>query len=190
MASIVKSISVPPANVPQRLGFSVWARGAPKQYLSEYGSKLKKAISSADGYITTVALVDDVLPRVILNRPMEVQQELNEMYLTQLPLLGFDEVHLVSTFLGPCGLWDILKHGLCCSTSEFQKLLPQSKKGDPNSLTLDELSAFLWHVRVIEVALEIFNLSGFVAGIRSEFFYLTCRRLTKPFSVYFLGNEP
>lgn len=189
MASVVKSISVPEVHVPQRLGFSVWARGAPKSYLRAYGSEAKEVISGADGHVTTIALVDDILPRVTLNRTDAAQQEFSDMYLTQLPALGFDEVHLVSKFLGSCDFWDILKHGLGCSTSEFHKLLPQSKKGDLDGLTLDELSAFLWHVRVVEVALDLFDLTGFVAGIRSEFFYLTCRRLTKPFSIYFLGNE-
>ncbi len=186
MATLAKTIAA--AESAQRLGFSVWARSEPKSYLCEYGERAKNLLRSESRAISMIALVDDVLPQLTLGRSREQQREYNEKFLTMLPTLGFDDVHLISDFLDQNDFWSILKNGMGCSTSEFYKLLPQSKKGDIDNLKLDEVISFLWHVRVIEVSMELFDLSGFVAGIRSEYFYLTCRHLLKPFSVYFLAT--
>lgn len=185
MASLVKSIVAPELAKHHRLAFSLWAYGAPKPYVRLYGAEAKANIASQGGDVSIIALVDDVLPRVMLNRTRTAQQEFSDMYLRQLPPLGFDEVHLVSEFMEHCNFWDLLKHGLSCSTSEFQKMLPKSKKGHFEDLSLQELPIFLWHVRVIEASLEAFDLSGFVTGIGSEFFYLACKHLLRPFDIYF-----
>jgi len=88
------------------------------------------------------------------------------------------------TALGAC-----LSYATKVTVSEFWKLLPQSKKNTSDNLTLVEMVGFLWHIHVLGIALNEFQLTGLLAGIRSEFFYLTARKLLPPHDVYFINTS-
>ncbi len=172
-----------------RLGFSVWARNLPKDYLSVYPKAAQEVQKEekSDG-VSLCALVDDIWPRVILSRTHEEQRNISDHYTARLPELGFHEVRFASDFMKETVLGACLTHATRVTISEFWKLLPQNKKNIPDNLTLVEVIGFLWHINVLESALKEFRLTGLLAGIRSEFFYLTARKLLPPHDVYFLNT--
>ncbi len=178
-----------PSNV-LRLGFSVWARNPPKDYLSIYPKAAEEARKKAGSEnVSLSALVDDVWPMVSLSRTYKEQQNISDRFIALLPDLGFDEVHLVSDFVKDVALGAYLPFATRVTVSEFWKLLPQSKKSTLDNLTLNEILGFLWHIHVLETALGKFRLTGLLAGIRSEFFYLTARKLLPPHDVYFVNTS-
>ncbi|SRR6056297_1978449 len=173
-----------------KFGFSIWARKPPKNYLSIYPKaiqKIRKKEKSNDIFL--YALVDDVLPKVVLSRTHEEQQKISEHYINLLPNLGFHEVHLVSNFVKKTALEVCLSYANGITVSEFWKLLPQSKKKFSDNLTLAEAFGFLWHIHVLKAAFDEFQLTGLLAGIRSEFFYLIARKLLPPHDVYFINTS-
>ncbi|MDB5265597.1 MAG: hypothetical protein JWM39_310 [Parcubacteria group bacterium] len=185
---ITSSIYTVPIVPLQRLGFSVWARGAPKPYLATYPQAAKSLIGeNAITEVKVVGLVDDIWPLILYSRTDEEQSQISQEYLTNLPQLQFDEVYLVSTFVDVSEYWEYLQYSLKFSTSQFLKLLPKSK-GTIDDLRSSEIIGFLWHLHVIRVAMEKFGLNGFLAGIRSEYFYLAARQALPPFSVFFLST--
>jgi len=185
--SICESLHTPP-NV-LRLGFSVWARNPPKGYLSIYPKAAEEARKRAESEnVSLCALVDDVWPMVALSRTHREQQNISDQF-ALLPDLGFHEVHLVSDFVKDVALGAYLPHATRVTVSEFWKLLPQSKKTISDNLTLNEILGFLWHIHVLEIALGEFQLTGLLVGIRSEFFYLTARKLLPPHDVYFVNTS-
>lgn len=179
----------PPPKV-LRLGFSVWARNPPKDYLSTYPKVAEEARKRAGSdNVSLCALVDDVWPMVALSRTHKEQQNISEHFITMLPDLGFHEVHLVSDFVKDVTLGACLQYATRITVSKFWKLLPQSKKTISDNLTLNEILEFLWHIHVLEIALREFQLTGLLVGIRSEFFYLTARKLLPPHDVYFVNTS-
>ena len=186
--SICASSYTPPSTL--RLGFSVWARNPPKDYLSVY-AKAAEEVRKKSGLknVSLCALVDDVWPMVTLSRTHKEQQSISDQFVALLPDLGFHGVHLVSDFVKDATLGAYLPHATKVTTSEFWKLLPQSKKTLSEKLTLDETLGFLWHVRVLEIALGEFRLTGLLAGVRSEFFYLTARKLLPRHDVHFVKTS-
>ncbi len=173
-----------------RLGFSVWARNPPKDYLSVYPRAAQEVRNEMESdAIFLCALVDDIWPRVMLSRTRQEQQNISDLYTSLLPDLGFHEVHLASGFMEETALGTYLSYATKITVSEFWKLLPQSKKDISNNLTLVEVVGFLWHIYVLENALNKFKLTGLLAGIRSEFFYLTARKLLPPHNVYFVNTS-
>lgn len=173
-----------------RLGFSVWARNPPKDYLSIYpkaAEEVKKRVGSEN--VSLCALIDDVWPMVTLSRTQREQQEISDQFIALLPDLGFHEVHLVSNFMKDIALGTYLPYATKVTLSEFWKLLPQSKKTISDDLTLKEILGFLWHIYVLEIALKEFRLTGLLVGIRSEFFYLIARKLLPPHDVYFVKTS-
>ncbi len=172
----------------QRLGFSVWARGSPKSYLSEY-PELAKALAVNQKFesLKIVALIDDVLPMITLGRNLIEQEKVSKEYTDKMPTFGFDSVHLVSDFVSHDLLWEYLKFATGFTGTEFMKLLPKSKQ-EQGELGLSEIVSFLWHIHVMEIAIDRFQLTGFLAGIRSQFFYLAARKVLTPHDVYFLGT--
>lgn len=186
--SICESPHTPP-NV-LRLGFSVWARNPPKDYLSIYSKAAEEARKRAGSEnVSLYALVDDVWPMVALSRTHREQQNISDRFIALLPNLGFHEVHLVSDFVKDVALGTYLPHAARVTMSEFWKLLPQSKKTILDNLTLNEILGFLWHIHVLEVALGEFRLTGLLVGIKSEFFYLTAHKLLPPHDVYFVNTS-
>jgi hypothetical protein len=188
---IVYSICESPHTPPNvlRLGFSVWARNHPKGYLSIYPKAAEEARKKAGSEnVFLCALVDDVWPMVALSRTPREQQNISDQFIALLPDLGFHEVHLVSDFVKDVALGAYLPNATRVTVSEFWKLLPQSKKNISDNLTLNEILGFLWHIHVLEIALREFRLTGLLAGIRSEFFYLTARKLLPPHDVYFVNT--
>lgn len=181
--------SLTPFNV-LRLGFSVWARNFPKDYLSIY-PKAAEEIREKAGLksVFLCALVDDVWPMVTLSRTYKEQQCISDRFTYLLPDLGFHEVHLVSDFMRNVGLGDYLAYATRVTLCEFWKLLPESKKIISDNLTLVEILGFLWHAHVLKVAFDKFQLTGLLAGIRSEFFYLTVRKLLPPHNIYFVNTS-
>lgn len=178
-----------PPNV-LRLGFSVWARNPPKDCLSIYpkaAEEARKIVGSEN--VSICALVDDVWPMVTLSRTRKEQQNISDRFISLLPDLGFHEVHLVSDFVKDVALGEYLPYATRVTLSEFWKLLPQSKKTISDDLTLTEILGFLWHIHVLEIALGEFRLTGLLVGIRSEFFYLTARKLLPPHDVYFVNTS-
>lgn len=173
-----------------RLGFSVWARNLPKDYLSIYpkaAEEARKIVGSEN--VSLCALVDDVWPMITLSRTRKEQQNISDRFISLLPDLGFHEVHLVSDFVKDVALGEYLPYATRVTLSEFWKLLPQSKKTISDNLTLAEILGFLWHIHVLEIALGEFRLTGLLVGIRSEFFYLTARKLLPPHDVYFVNTS-
>jgi len=188
---IVYSICESPHTPPNvlRLGFSVWARNHSKGYLSIYPKAAEEARKKAGSEnVFLCALVDDVWPMVALSRTPREQQNISDQFIALLPDLGFHEVHLVSDFVKDVALGAYLPNATRVTVSEFWKLLPQSKKNISDNLTLNEILGFLWHIHVLEIALREFRLTGLLAGIRSEFFYLTARKLLPPHDVYFVNT--
>lgn len=186
---IVSSILQSPQVSEQLLGFSVWARNDPKDYLASYPVAAKVIATSHHlKSVGLVALVDDVLPRILEGRTVDQQQEISNLYLAKLPKIGFDQVHLVSAFVPEGHLWGYLRFSTKFTSSQFSKLLPESKRKQ-GELDLFEVAGFLWHLYVLDVALGKFKLTGFLAGIRSEYFYLAARQALKSHSVYFLGTS-
>ncbi len=186
--SICKSSCTPPNIL--RLGFSVWARNPPKDYLSIYPKAAEEARKKAGAEnVFLCALVDDVWPMIALSRTRKEQQNISDRFVALLPNLGFHEVHLVSDFVKDTSLGAYLPYATRVTVSEFWKLLPQSKKTISDKLTLNEILGFLWHIHVLGIALEKFRLSGLLVGIRSEFFYLTARKLLPPHDVYFVNTS-
>ena len=186
--SICESPHTPP-NV-LRLGFSVWARNPPKDYLSIYPKAAEEARKRAGSEnVSLCALVDDVWPMVALSRTHREQQNISDRFIALLPDLGFHEVHLVSDFVKDVALGAYLPHATKVTVSEFWKLLPQSKKTISDNLTLNEILGFLWHIHVLEITLGEFRLTGLLVGIRSEFFYLTARKLLPTHDVYFVNTS-
>lgn len=171
----------------QKLGFSVWARSGPKSYLAEY-PKIAKGLVSDGKFksVKLVAFIDDVLPMITLGRTINEQRGVSKMYLDQMSILGFDSVHLVSDFVSMGQPWEYMKFASAFTSSEFAKLVPKSK-GEKSDLTLSEVVGFLWHLRVMESAMRNFQVTGFLAGIRSQFFYLAARQVLPSHNVYFLG---
>jgi hypothetical protein len=189
---IAYSICESPPSPPKvlRLGFSVWARNLPKDYLSIYpkaAEEVRKRAGSDN--VSLCALVDDVWPMVALSRTYKEQQNISDRFIALLPDLGFHEVHLVSDFVKDVALGAYLPYATKVTVSEFWKLLPQSKKTISDNLTLTEIIGFLWHIHVLKIALGKFQLAGLLAGIRSEFFYLTARKLLPPHDVYFVNTS-
>jgi len=173
-----------------RLGFSVWARNPPKDYLSIYPKAAREVRSEAGSdNVLLCAIVDDIWPRVMLSRTHKEQQNISDHYTTLLPDFGFHEVHLASDFMEETALGACLSYATKVTVSEFWKLLPQSKKNTSDNLTLVEMIGFLWHIHVLGIALNEFQLTGLLAGIRSEFFYLTARKLLPPHDVYFINTS-
>jgi len=172
---------------PLILGFSVWARKSPKEYLSIY-PKVVREIRKNIGVkkILLYALVDNVWPRVVFSRKIEEQQEISDDYLTLLKL-GFDKVVFVSDFVKEDNLMTCLNDTQDVTLSEFWKLLPKSKKEGLGNLTLVEILGFLWQVFVLRKAFAKFRISGLLAGIRSEFFHLTARKLLPSHNLYFVN---
>ncbi len=172
-----------------KLGFSVWARSRPKDYLTIY-PKIAKEIQNEtmSSSFSLCALVDDIWPKTILSRTCGEQQDISSSYITLLPKFGFHEVHLVSEFVKENALEVCLSYATKITISEFWKLLPRSKKEDIENLTLVEMFGFLWHIHVLEIAINKFQITGLLAGIRSEFFYLTARKLLPPHDVYFINT--
>ncbi|MDD3998832.1 MAG: hypothetical protein PHR98_01855 [Candidatus Shapirobacteria bacterium] len=186
--SICKSLCTPPDVL--RLGFSVWARNSPKDYLSIYpkaAEEVQKKIGAKNVFLC--ALVDDVWPIIALSRTHIEQQNISNQFITLLPNLGFHEVHLVSDFVRDVTLGTYLPYATRVTISEFWKLLPQSKKNILDNLTLNEILGFLWHIHVLQIALREFKLTGLLVGIRSEFFYLTARKLLSSCDVYFINTS-
>jgi hypothetical protein len=173
-----------------RLGFSIWAKSLPKNYLSIY-PKAAQNIQKETGSDTVLlcALVDDIWPRLILSRTCEEQQNISDCYIALLPTIGFHEVYLASNFMKKNVLEACLSYSTKVTISEFWKLLPQSKKNIPDNLTLVEIIGFLWHINLLGNALEKYQLTGLLAGIRSEFFYLTARKLLPPHDIYFVNTS-
>lgn len=170
-----------------RLGFSVWARNKPKDYLLKYPEAAREIASKAGaGRVLLYALVDDIWPKLSLSRTHEEQREISLCYSAQLPGLGFDEVHLVSSFVEEMSLGGYWHHASKVSVPEFWKVLPQSKRGEADKLDLTEALSFIWHIHVLGAAFREFHLSALLAGIRSEFFYLAARKLLPPHDTYFI----
>jgi hypothetical protein len=107
---------------------------------------------------------------ITLLRTYEEQKNISDQFIALLPDLGFYEVHLVSDFVKDVALGLYLFHATRVSVSEFLKLLPKSKREILDTLTLTEILGFLWHIHVLETGLSEFQLTGLLAGIRSEFF--------------------
>jgi len=172
-----------------RLGFSVWANSQPKDYLAIY-PKSTKEIGKTEKLedVLLYAFVDDVWPRVVSSRRPESQKQISDLYVAKLKELGFYEIHLVSGFVDEVVLETFLNYANRITLSEFWKLLPQSKKDTLTDLNMTEVIGFLWHVYVLENAISKFELSGLIAGIRSEFFYLTARKLLPPHNLYFIDT--
>jgi len=186
---VVSAIHRTPIFPDQKFGFSVWARGEPKPYLAEY-PRVAKTIAGNHGLKShaLLAIVDDVLPAVQLSRSADEQNRMSELYRKQLPELGFDEVCFVSDIVPAASFGDYLKFASGFTSMQFMKLLPETKKAK-SELKLTEVIGFLWHLRVMEVAIERFSLTGFLAGVRSEFFYLAARQVLQPHDVHFLGEN-
>lgn len=186
--SICESTPAPPKVL--RLGFSVWARNPPKDYLSIYPKAAEVARKRAGSdNVSLCALVDDIWPMVALSRTYKEQQNISDHFIALLPNLGFHEVRFVSDFVKDVVLGAFLPYATRVNMSEFWKLLPQSKKTISDKLTLTEILGFLWHIHVIKIALGEFQLAGLLVGIRSEFFYLTARKLLPPHDVYFVNTS-
>jgi len=172
-----------------RIGFSVWTRSSPKNYLSIYPEAAKEVFkSTTSASLSLCALVDDVWPRVELARTRDEQEAISSCYATLLPELGFNEIHFVSEFMTETVFDACLSIATKVTLSEFWKLLPQSKKDTLDDLTLAEVIGFLWHVHVLENAISRYKLTGILAGIRSEFFYLASRKLLPAHEVYFVNT--
>jgi len=172
-----------------KLGFSVWARKPPKNYLSVYPrtvQEIKKETGSEN--LSLYALVDDIWPKVVFARSSEEQQEISDGYLKLLGL-GFQRVLFVSDFVEETILETFFSGALKLTVSEFWKLLPQSKKRVSKELTFVELLGFFWHVHVLKTAFDKFGITGLLVGIRSEFFYLTSRKLLPPHNLYFVDTK-
>ena len=170
-----------------RIGFSVWARSPPKEYLSAYPNAFQEIRGDSNSaHDALLALVDDIWPRMMLSRTPEEQKNVSDQYAHMLPRMGFTEVHLVSEFSDTTALKQCMYLGEKVTLSEFYKLLPQSKKVDFDRLTMVEILGFLWHVNVVQNAIDKYGLTGIIAGIRSEFFYLTARKLLSPHDLYFV----
>lgn len=171
-------------------GFSIWARKPPKNYLSIYPKAAHK-IQKERGVnsVFLYALVDDVLPRIVLSRTHEEQQNISNHYINLLPNFGFHEVCLVSNFAEEAALGACLSYANRVTISEFWKLLPQSKKNISDNLTLTEIFGFLWHIHVLEIAFNEFQLTGLLVGVRSEFFYLTVHKLLPQYDLYFINTS-
>lgn len=170
-----------------RLGFSVWAMGPPKDYLAIYpkaAEEIKKRGAATSHRL--YALIDDVWPGVVDPRTAAEQNVLSEQYRIKLVALGFSDTVLVSQFTNQKQLQTIMQYATKITVSEFRKLLPESKKVKIDSLDLGELIGFFWHVAVLEVAISRFQLTGLLAGIRSEYFYLTARKLLQAHVVHFI----
>lgn len=183
---LASSLLRSPALSDQLLGFSVWAKTAPKDYLASYPEAAKAiAKSSSLASVGLIALVDDVLPRIMEKRTSEEQGEISKLYIAHLPKLGFDQVHLVSTFVSEDNPWDYFRFSTRFTGMQFAKLLPESK-GMQEGLNLSEVVGFLWHLYVLDNAMAKFKLTGFLAGIRSEYFYLAARQVLESHDVYFL----
>jgi hypothetical protein len=173
----------------QRLGFSVWAKNNPKDYLVEYPQAAATLRTSGKfKSVALTAIVDDILPRVILGRSLDEQATISAEYLKLLPNIGFDVVHLVSEFVPENFFWGYLKFAPRFSGSQFMKLLPEGKHLE-NKSSFSEVVSFLWHLYVLEAAVDHFALTGFLAGIRSEYFYLAVRQVIPKIDVYFLGTS-
>lgn len=186
--SICESPHTPPNIL--RLGFSVWARNPPKDYLSIYSQAAEEARKRAGSEnVSLCALVDDIWPMVTLSRTRKEQQNISDYFIALLPDLGFHEVHLVSDFVKDFVLGSCLLDATRVNVSEFWKLFPQSKKTISDNLTLTEILGFLWHIHVLKIALGEFQLTGLLVGIRSEFFYLTAHKLLPPHDVYFVSTS-
>ncbi len=184
-SSLVRS----PPLTQQLLGFSVWARTAPKDYLASYPEAVKTVATSFGlASIGLIALVDDVLPRILEKRTTEEQREISKQYLAELPKLGFNEVHLVSAFVPEDDMWGYFQFSTRFTGMQFSKLLPESK-GTQSELYLSEIAGFLWHLYVLDNAIAKFHLTGFLAGIRSEYFYLAARQALETHDVYFLETS-
>ena len=172
---------------PLIFGFSVWARKSPKEYLSIY-PKVVQEIRKKIGVkkILLYALVDDVWPRVVFSRRIEEQQKISKDY-RMLLKLGFDKVLFISDFVRENNLITCLNDTQNVTLSEFWKLLPKSKKEVLGDLTFIEILGFLWQVFVLKKAFAKFGMSGLLVGIRSEFFYLTARKLLPSHNLYFVN---
>ena len=180
---------LPPEQNILRLGFSVWARSKPKDYLSTYPTAIKELENNVySKNISLYALVDDIWPRIILSRTEKEQKRISNDYKKTLPELGFSNVILASDFMRENVLEECLGHAKKITISEFWKLLPKSKKADLENLFLSEILGFFWHIEVLKVAFEKFKLNGFLAGIRSEFFYLKAQKFFPPHNIYFINT--
>lgn len=179
--SIIRSPSFPKI---LNIGFSVWANKEPKDYLIVYPKATQeiKEITKSDT-IVLHAIVDDVWPSIISARSYEEQRYISNLYITKLKEFGFDKVYLVSDFVKDFTLGAYLPYSNGVTVPEFWKLLPKSKKD--TQPTLAEIIEFVWQVYVLGRAIDDFNLSGLLAGIRSEFFYLSAHKLLPPHDVYF-----
>lgn len=187
MTTIVSHIIArKPVTFQRKLGFSIWAKSEPKDYLVSY-PEVARQLSKGDekNGVELYALVDDVWPALTLSRTPEEQARYSSMYLEKLPELGFDHVYLVSDFACQNTLLEYLKYSNKVNMSQFIKLLPQHKKGQ-GDLGLDEVLGFLWHLYVLDLSIQKFDLSGFIAGIRSEYFYLAARQVLPSHDVFFL----
>jgi hypothetical protein len=172
-----------------RFGFSIWARNQPKDYLSVYPKALQEIGSELGSKnVSLCALVDDVLPRITLSRTLNEQKEVSDSFLSKLPSLGFHEVYLVSNFVEESNVVDCLSYASRVTVAEFWKLLPKSKKEIQENVSLSEITSFLWHIYVLDMALKKYQLTGFIAGIRSEYFYLSARKLLPPHDTYFVNT--
>jgi hypothetical protein len=188
--SICKSKPATPSSKIARLGFSVWAKNSPKDYLSIYPKAAEEVRKTTQAdTVCLCALVDDVWPMISLPRERQEQQEISNQFVTLLPNIGFHETYLVSDFIEDISLENCLPHAERTTWAEFWKLLPQSKKNIPENLTFVEVLEFLWQIYILEIALNKFQLTGFLAGIRSEFFYLAARKLLPPHDVHFVNTS-
>lgn len=187
---IVYSLCPLPLGKEAQLGFSVWARTAPKAYLSTYPGAAKQIQrDSLCQNIRLTALVDDVLPRSLFGRTPEEQAKITAQYLEVFPRLGFSKVEIVSTFVDEHNPRTYISLAKRVNVSEFMGLLPNSKQSSLEGPTMTEPVEFLWHLYVLQEALRKFNLKGFLGGIRSERFYLAAHKLLPTHNTYFVATN-
>ena len=173
-----------------RLGFNIWAKNSPKDYLRIYPESINeiKQITGSKSAII-YALVDDVWPMHMFSRTNKEQEEISSKYISSLLTTGFHDVRLVSDLISNTCLGEYLFYANRITISEFYKLLPQSKKINLDKLTLIEVIEFFWHTHLLEIFFKKLKLTGFLAGIRSELFYLMARKILPPHDVYFVNTS-
>lgn len=173
-----------------RIGFSVWAKKPPGDYLVNYIhalDEIKKETSCKNMHLYGV--VDDVLPQLIFRRTVDEQQFISQQYVKCMKEIGFTDVYLSSDIMHSTSIIDLIVSAKKVTIAEFLKMLPRHKRNQLEKQTMVQALSFLWQAELLRNILIQKKLSGFITGIKSEFFYLMIRKLLPPHSTFFVERK-
>ncbi len=134
-------------------------------------------------------IVDDVLPQFIFRRTVDEQQFISRQYVNHMKDIGFTDVYLSSDIMHNMPIIDLIESAKQVTIAEFFKMLPRHKRNQLEKQTMVQVLSFLWQAELLRNILTQKKLSGFITGIKSEFFYLMLRKLLPPHSTFFIERK-